>query len=222
MSISTGRAEKTVLEDTDAFAGKDSSFFFSSLVRIKEYLKTAMFGSSSTGWTDYLMPFSAAKGNGTTEPVWADTGNGLYAYKFTPGDELMTTCHVNHDWAQGTLGYVHMHWFVDSTLTAGQQFTWRVNWMCARGHSQGDSMTAATTTFDMVYTATGTEVAGEHIITECSLAQAMDLQEPDTINKFKFELLSENVTGNIFAEQADLHVEIDRIGTKNKSPNFYN
>jgi len=221
MSTSTGIPPKTTLEDADVILGKDSSLFTTTFDSVKDYIKTKLIGTSTLGWSNLIMPFSAAKGNGTTEPVWSDTGNGLYAFLFTTGDELMTSGHVTHDYAVGTVAYPHIHWFTDETMTPGQQLTWRVNWICAKGHVQGDSLTAATTQFDMVFTADGTEVAGEHIITECSIAQALDLIEPDAICKFKFELLSSNVSGNVFGEQADLHYQIDRIATKNKAPDFY-
>lgn len=175
----------------------------------------------ATIWKDLVAPFSSAKGNGTTEPTWADMGNGIYAYKFTAGDELFVVYHSLHDYKRGTDAYPHVHFLVDATMTVGQQITWTVSYVIAKGHAQGGSLTAATTSFAMVYTATGTEVAGDHIVLECSEAQAFDLIEPDAIVMCSYEMTSENVTGNIFGIQGDLHYQADRDGTVNKAPDFY-
>jgi hypothetical protein len=173
------------------------------------------------GWKDNIQWFSAASGNGTTEPNWQDIGNGLYAYNFTVGEELFVTFHVNHDYALGTKAYPHVHFIVDSTQTAGATVTWRFKYRIARGHSQGDSLTSPTpTNIDMVYTYTGAEVAGEHIVLECSDLQAFDLLEPDTIIMAGCELLAETITGSIYGLCADLHYQSDREVTLNKAPDF--
>ena len=175
----------------------------------------------TAGWTDNISFFSAARGNGTTEPVWKDMGNAHYAYHFTTGDELFAHFHILHDYKQGTDAYPHIHFLVDQTMTAGQQITWRFGYVIAKGHQQGQTLTGAESTFDMTYTATGLEVAGEHIILECSDAQAFDLIEPDTVLMGRFELIAENVTGRVFGILGDLHYQINGIGTLNKAPNFY-
>lgn len=173
------------------------------------------------GWKDNIQFFSTAKGNGTTEPVWSDTGNGLYGMLFTAGDELFVPFHVNHDYAQGTNGYPHIHWLNSTTMTVGATVTWRIQYTIAKGHSQGQSLTGTPATFDMLYTATGTELAGEHIITECSDAQAFDLIEPDTVIMMGVKLQAKTTLGNVFGILGDLHYQADREVTPSKEPNFY-
>jgi hypothetical protein len=174
------------------------------------------------GWSDNIQAFAASKGNGTTEPVWKDMGNGLYAYHFTAADELFVVHHVNHDYKLGSNAYPHVHFLADEAMNAGEQITWNVKYTIAKGHQQGQSLTAIPTNFDMTYIATGTEIAGEHIILECSDLQAFDLIEPDALILVGVTLVSKNVSGKIFGILHDLHYETDRLGTINKSPNFYN
>jgi len=174
------------------------------------------------GWSDNRQWFSAARGNGTTEPVWTDTGNGLYGYHFTVGDELFANYHVNHDYAQGSLAYPHIHFMVDQVMVAGQQITWAFDYIIAKGHQQGESLTDPVTRITLTYTATGSELAGEHIILEAAEVDAFVLKEPDTIIKAGVSLVSENVAGRVFGEMADLHYQMDRHATVNKSPNFNN
>jgi len=179
-------------------------------------------GAGMSGWKDNIQDFGAAKGNGTTEPVWANMGNGHYAYLFTPADELFVKFHVTHDYKQGTLAYPHIHFLVNQTMTLGQQITWSFSYVIARGHSQGESLSGpAETTINMVYTATGTEIAGEHIILEVADVDAIDILEPDAILSARIELVSENVAGSIFGLMCDLHYQVDRLATINKAPNFY-
>ena len=54
------------------------------------------------GWRDNIAKFAAARGNGTSEPVWADMGNGHYAYRFAVGRELFVMFHVDHDYEDGS------------------------------------------------------------------------------------------------------------------------
>ena len=183
--------------------------------------KQSAIGGDEFGWTDNVQMFSAARGNGTTEPSWRDIGNGHYAHNFTVGEELFVYFHVLHDYKVGTNAYPHIHFFVDDVMTAGQQITWRFGYVIAKGHSQGESLSAAESVIDLVYTATGLEVAGEHIVLECSDAQAFDLIEPDSIVSARVQLLSENVAGRVYGVMCDMHYMTDRHSTKNKAPNFY-
>jgi len=179
-------------------------------------------GLEQYGWNDNIQQFSNARGNGTTEPQWRDVGNGHFAYNFTTGEELFINFHVLHDYKRNTDAYPHLHFIVDQTMNAGEQITWRFGYVISKGHQQSQSLTVPETSFDMTYTATGTEIAGEHIILECSDLQAFDLIEPDTIVTSRVELVSENVSGLIYGIMCDLHYETDRHSTLNKAPDFYN
>lgn len=174
----------------------------------------------STGWNDLIQPFSSARGRGTTEPRWRDIGNGQYLFEFTVGEELFVQFHVPHSYCYGTNAYPHIHFMVDQAMTVGQQVTWRFAYTIAKGHQQGQSLTGAETIIDLTYTADGTEVAGEHLIVECSDIQAFDLIEPDTLILARVELLSENVTGLIFGIMSDLHYQSKNDNTPNKFPPF--
>jgi hypothetical protein len=173
------------------------------------------------GWNDLVGNFTAANAGGTSPPSWANPGNGMYAWLFTAGDEIFIDYHVRHDYKLGTVAYPHVHFFVNSTMTSGQTITWRFAYVIAKGHSQGESLTTVPINVDMIYTADGTEVAGEHIVLEASIGQAFDLLEPDSIIRARVELLSENATGSVFGSTADLHYQVDRTSTLNKAPNFY-
>jgi len=169
------------------------------------------------GWKDNIVQITPALGDGTR---WKDIGNGIFAMEFGKGDSVSVNYHINHDYAQGTNAYLHAHLICLDTQSAGATITIRMNYILAKGHSQGQSLTVPTTQFDMTYTFDGTEIAGEHIILECSDAQAFDLKEPDTLLMTKMTLQSETVTGKIYGLTMDLHYQSDREVTLNKAPDF--
>lgn len=179
------------------------------------------FTGEEYGWNDNVQMFSASRGTGTTEPVWRDIGNGMYAYHFTDGDELFVAFHILHDYKVGTNAYPHVHFIVDETMTAGDTVVWNIGYVLAKGHAQGDSLTATETVITLTYTATGNEVAGEHIVLECSDEQAFDLIEPDSILMVRAEMATTTISGRVFGILCDLHYQTDRHSTKNKAPNFY-
>jgi len=171
-------------------------------------------------WKDLIAEFIPARGGAINEPAWSDIGNGIVMSTWSENKELPVAYHVNHDYALGTDAYPHIHFMCADAQSAGAQVTWRFSYVVARGHSQGDSLTAATTDIDMTYTFTGSEVPGEHIVLECNDAQAFDLLEPDTVVLAQVTLLSENVAGAIYGIQADLHYQANVEGTISKSPDF--
>lgn len=174
----------------------------------------------AVGWKDNIQNFSSSKVGGVSPPQWADIGSGMYAWRFDVGDDIFVTFHVNHDLSMTNRdGFLHIHWLSDSALTAGQTLTWRCEYVIAKGHSQGQSLSSALTTIDIPFTADGTEGAGEHIVTETSTG--IDLIEPDTVIMVKITLQSSNVSGDVFGILADLHYQADREHTPNKAPNFY-
>jgi len=182
-----------------------------------------------SGWKDLIAPFSSAKGRGTAEPVWADTGHGLYAMKFTINDELFVSFHVDHDYKIGSKAYLHVHWFPGIFgLEVGDEITFQVTYKIAKGHKQGESLIGNPITDPVIvetltYIADGTEIGGEHIVLEMDDLQAFDLLEPDTIIKVGIKLITcDNADGYIFGEMCDIHYQADRNTTPNKKPDFYN
>jgi hypothetical protein len=174
------------------------------------------------GWRDNISVFSAAKGKGTNEPTWEDTGNGLYEYSFTAGDELFVKHHIDHDYMVGTDAYPHVHFMTNVQMLAGQTVVWEYGYVLARGHAQGDSLLAAQTVIQFTYTATGSEVVGDHVVVECSDLQAFDLIEPDAIVSARVNLVSTTTTGKVYGIMSDIHYYSDVMNTMNKAPNFYN
>lgn len=169
------------------------------------------------GWKDNIVPFIAT-GSGNAAPSLVDDVNGWKRLSFGANDEVYLDWHVNHDYAQGTLGFPHIHWMPTTTMVAGQTVSWEVSYIVAKGHQQGESLLATPTTFSVTYTADGTEIAGEHMVTECSNAQAFDLKEPDTVISARIRRITGTYTSAVYGIMADLHYQADREDTPQKDP----
>ena len=174
--------------------------------------------SPDLGWRDMIAPFSS-EGKGVGEPVWADGGNGNWHYRFTAGDESFADYHVQHDYALGTDAYPHVHFVSDTTETVGKVVTWEFAYVVAQRNA-GDSMTAARTTISMTYTFTGDEVAGEHLVVECSDEDAFDMLDVDALVCAAIKMSATDCTGNIFGIMCDLHYQSDHSATLNKAAPF--
>lgn len=218
----TDKSELLILAKDDLLHIVDVSDLSSSPEGTSKKIKAEELRKLDIGWRDNIVDFSSTKTNATSEPSWEDIGNGLFAYNFSVGNEVFANYHINHDYKKGTDGFPHVHFLVNQPLDLGDVITWRFDYRIAKGHSQGDSLSIIPSiTIDITYTATGTEIAGEHILVECSDEDAFDLLEPDTIVMAKISLLSSNAVGDVFGLMCDLHYQIDRVSTISKSPDFY-
>lgn len=172
------------------------------------------------GWRDLVAPFSTTS-PGAAAPTINTLANGIRLYRFDTGDSVHASYHVDHDYAEGTGAYHHIHWFPETAIPAGNTVTWRISYVVAKGHAQGESMLAARSSFDVTYTSpVGGTIAGNHIVTEASDAQAYVLKEPDTVILAEIQLLSKTFAGNVYGIQADLHYLSDREVTVSKKPDF--
>lgn len=172
------------------------------------------------GWRDLVSPFSATSVGGAA-PTLVTLSNGARLLRFGAGDSVHASYHVDHDYAEGTLAYHHIHWFPETAMLEGETVTWRVEYVVAKGHNQGESMLAPRASFDVTYTSpVGGTVLGDHIVSEATIAQAYDLKEPDTVILAEITLLSKTTSANVIGIQADLHYQSDREVTIGKRPDF--
>lgn len=177
------------------------------------------------GWRDLLS--SIEPRGGTNSPTWTSFRNGLYAYAFpsTKMTEVFSTYHIDHDYAMGTKVFPHLHFTVNSTVSGTVRIGFEYS--VAKGHQQSvGSIFNATTTIYVNIDINGATDRYKHFVAEVSELDAIPstLLEPDSIvmmRIFRDHTVANNYTGNIFGLQADLHYQVGRLFTKNKSPNFY-
>jgi hypothetical protein len=174
---------------------------------------------SDTMWSDYLAPMSTAKLPAANYPTWAAFGpsGNIYAYKFIEDDFIfLAGFHINHDIKVGSKMYPHVHWASSGTST--ETVEWELEYTIAKGHNQEAFPAPSTVTISEAASST----PWQHQISEVSLANAIDAPEVDSLVLMRLKRTTTgNNTDDVFGLFVDLHVEIDRVGTKNKAPNFY-
>ena len=176
------------------------------------------------GWNDLIgQIFVPPKGKPGDHPLWIDIGNGTFGWSFSDDltNYIYVDYHIKHDIKVGSDIYPHIHWLPMGYDTGN--VCWKVDWVQAKGHQQGESLAAATSTCIISGTANG--IIGEHMISECSDLEAFAVNEVDSVVRVRISRDVDNVLdtyyGNVVLLLADLHYQADRQHTPEKSPNFY-
>lgn len=175
-------------------------------------------------WTDYLSSLADAVSVGSPPTLIAINGGNYQAPAMngTPVRRLQTEFHINHDIAQGSDIFPHVHWTNDTALVAGQTLTWLLNYQVAPGHDQGNF--GAPTAISISYTVpAGGKTAWRHFITEGTnpLTQAIPAPEIDSVILMTIELSANTMAGNVLGVFVDLHTQTERLTSVDKAPDFY-
>ena len=174
------------------------------------------------GWTDYLASLATGKVAGANVPTWSTFRDGISAYSFSASatNEVWVSFHVNHDMQEGSSVYPHVHWSPGSSTSTGV-VRWGFEYSCAKGHQQMDF--PATTTIYLEDTVSS-DSSYQHRIIEASDAQAFNAYEADTLVLCRIFRdgghANDTFPDAVFGLMADLHVQIDKLATPNKTAPF--
>ena len=186
---------------------EDNSLIAKTLL-FKEDAQSMGIGIDQAGWKDELGHFNSAKTKGTTEPIWADIGNGLYAWQFSDDKnmEVFISYHINHYAKQGAKVYPHIHWIPIGYSTGNVK--WQIDWTLAKGYEQSEVLTGGTNQIILEQNASG--LYGEHHIIEATDNQAIIVDEPDMYLMCKVSRIGKDAgdtfVGSIAGLTMDLHV----------------
>jgi hypothetical protein len=171
------------------------------------------------GWRD-LVGQIEVRGVGSNDPSWAQMGAGPFrAYKFGLNDEVWITYHIDHDYAPGSLIYLHTHWTPSGTDP--NSVKWQFDYTITKGHEQ-QQIDVNGTIITSEQTPEGT--AWTHHISEIIAGLDGNVAEPDALVKVRVKRITNGGTDNtddIFLLTTDCHYQADRLSTPNKAPNFY-
>lgn len=185
-------------------------------------LKVGTVKEDKGGWKDLIAPFDVAKTGTSLAPVWADMGNGMYAWRFDNAKDtgLQTQYHTIHDIDYTKKAYFHIHW-CPMTASIGNVY-FKVEFLICRGHKQNDSLMSVVNKQIIYLTGTTDGLAGEHIVTEDTVG--INLIEPDCIIIANISRLGthaiDTYAGSIYGFTADIHYYSHSETTPGKTPNF--
>lgn len=175
--------------------------------------------SDEEGWNDLTSEFVIGNTSPSNTPTWEDVGNGIYFANFAEGDIAFLNFHLKHDILIGSKLYIHVHFAPKGTMAAGETIIWSIGYVSAE-RSNGQSLFGTLTTVPITYTATGTEIAGEHIVVEMSDAQAFVTPDVDALVSTKIERGNGTYANGVYGITADIHYQVGRISTPNKASPF--
>ena len=191
------------------------------------------------GFAD-LLGDQFSRNTGGTKPVLTVYNGDVDAWQFGNGDEAYLTYHIPHDYVLGTDIHLHIHWSQNAAGATGGTLDFKYSAIYAKGHNQasGSTFTATpkTDTFSSINIndgASGLDRYQQHL-TEVTISAATataalfdrDDFEPDGIIELTLEMTTTNLTGTPslpFIHHGDIHYQTTGlIGTKNRTPDFYN
>lgn len=173
------------------------------------------------GWRDLQSDLNV-RGSGINDPTFETMYGNLKGYAFAANkmNEVYAYYHIDHDYKLGTNLYPHVHWLSPDSNVG--DVTWSFEYAVAKGHSVGTFGT--TTTVSITQANAG---AWKHHIAEVAIGNSIpgtDI-EPDTmliLRAYRDPLVAtDTYASKVFVIKVDLHYQVDRYSTKNKSPNFY-
>lgn len=170
-------------------------------------------------WRDLLIALYPPAGGATVPVVTQIAASAISMPLWQLDDELWVAWHIQHDYAIGTDVYMHVHWLADGTNV--NTVRWEFTYYHAKGHGQAAFALGGAGT-----TVTATQAsAGQyfHMIAETAAVTVSGL-EPDSVILSRIRRITNGGTDNtdgIFGFQADLHYQAARVGTKNRTPDFY-
>lgn len=174
-------------------------------------------------WKDEKASFVVKAVGGKNNPTWGTLFSGFEGLIFPTAvmTQVWVDFHIDHDIALNTKVYPHVHW-MPLTQESGT-VRWCFQYVIAKGHGQSVfPTTSQTITVDHRFSAGSMRM---HMVTEVPEIAAIVSSEiePDSVIKMRVYRDGgfDTYRGGVHAWQADLHYQVARVGTVNRSPNFY-
>ena len=175
-------------------------------------------------WEDMLADITVKGTSGGNNPTFNVIYGDYQGYIFSPStmNQCWVDFHIKHDIALNTKIYPHIH-YLPMTNNAGV-VRWGVSYSIAKGHQQEKFPLPTTVYIEQTIEANSRYL---HMVAEVSDLNAIlsTSIEPDSVIKMRVfrDAAHPNDTypDEIHAWQVDIHYQRARLGTRNKSPNFF-
>ena len=174
------------------------------------------------GWRDNVVMLNLGQSGGVKEPDFVDFVGTMKQWAFDSAtmEEMYVNFHIDHDYAPGTAVFTHIHW-APSDATTGV-VRWGLEMSIAKGHSQEPF--SAVTTYYMEQEAGGIDRL--HNVAEVATGiLGGGVIEPDTMLMCRIfrdaAHANDTYSADAFGLCVDLHYQVDRNSTPQKSPDFY-
>jgi hypothetical protein len=173
------------------------------------------------GWED-LQGKLDSRSSGNGDPTWATFLGGIQCWRFSPTIEqsAYVSYHIPHSYLANSNLYMHLHWStadnVAGNIVIGFEYT------VANGYGRGTFQSPITTKLTVA-----NDGPYKHHISEVDLANSISGVniEVDSIIMMRVfrdaTSAADTYPNGVFLIQSDLHMQVDRLSTKNKNYPFY-
>lgn len=183
------------------------------------------------GWLDIVSEFYTR--GGPASPGVSQFVGGIYLLEFSDSDvlEAFANFHIPHAYKRGTLIYPHVHFAVKGN--GAGTVRWGVEWTFARRHDSNahQRFNAPEILYiDFPVPANSGEYMGQlpiHFVAETPQGVGIPGDRIEIDGMIMCRVFrdpahpNDTFEGSAWAITSDLHIEVDRHATPNRSPNFY-
>ena len=181
---------------------------------------TIKFNGDATVWNDFVVELSSAKIPAANAPNWAkvaDDGSGstgVYAWHFDDGEYIEFHIQMPHDWKEGSTIYPHVHFECTSDVDPTDKFDLELEYFWV---DIGEDR-PANTTLENRECETGVNTDTQHQIVNIP-ENGID-GTGHTISSIlicrleRVAAASDNYADQIIIYDADVHYEVDSIGSR--------
>lgn len=178
------------------------------------------------GWADLVAPMDIQAG-APDAPTLTEWANGYYLPELSHTNDLavLGKFHVNHNYKLGTEMLPHLHFVCTDNSSGVVRLGFRYS--LARRHDSTGQITFTTPAEISLDFTIPANSANTHFVAEVPDGQGIPAThiEPDVMILMETfrrgSHVNDTFPGSIWAMTHDLHHQIDRAATINRSPNFY-
>ena len=177
-----------------------------------------------SGWRSLDGDLIIGRAGTTYAPVWADMGNGFYAWRYDDAKTtwLQTFFNSPHDMDYTKKVYPFFQWC--PTTTAIGNVRWRIEVLICKGFKQGAILNSAVNKQTFYVTSPTGGKAYEHLTMTLPDVNGLILSEPDsliliTIARIGADAL-DTYAGSVYGFKLNLHYWSDTTNTLGRMPSF--
>lgn len=180
---------------------------------------------TASGWADIVSDMYTR--GGPSSPSINLYKGGIYLYEFNSSDtlEVFANFHIPHSYKVGTMVYPHVH-FV-TTSNASGVVRWCFEYTVAKRNESGTGNTfGSTTTIAVDYTIPANS-ADIHLVCEAPEGGGIPSTQMEVDGMILTRVyreaahVNDTFSASVFGITCDVHIEVDRVATPSRAPNFY-
>lgn len=180
---------------------------------------------TAAGWADLVGELKVI--DSPNSPIGSVYKGGIYAWEFPANEtrEMFANFHMPHSWKPGTMLYPHVHFVTNSTGAGTVRWVFEYTW--ARRHDSSGQLKFQPTQnlvreFAILANNDDTHFVGEMPEGQGIVATGLEVDAMIMMRIYREGAhVNDTFEASVWAITADLHMEVDRVATPKRAPDFY-